>query len=42
VDSLCATFQEIFGGFREITKDFTPLEQRRLFHDNAVRLYDME
>jgi predicted TIM-barrel fold metal-dependent hydrolase len=42
VDGLCATFREIFGGFREIVKDLSPLEQRRLFHDNAVRLYDME
>lgn len=42
VDSLCATFRDIFGGFREIVRDLSPLEQRRLFHDNAVRLYDME
>jgi len=42
VDGLCAAFREIFDGFREITKDLSPLEQRRLFHDNAVRLYDME
>ena len=42
VDGLCATFAEICGGFREIAKDLSPLEQRRLFHDNAVRLYDME
>jgi len=42
VDGLCATYGEIYGGFRSIVKDFAPLEQRRLFHDNAVRLYDME
>jgi predicted TIM-barrel fold metal-dependent hydrolase len=42
VDGLCATFAEIYGGFREIVKDFSALEQRRLFHDNAVRIYAME
>ena len=42
VDSLCATFGTIFGGFREIVRDFTPAEQRALFQDNAIRIYDME
>jgi predicted TIM-barrel fold metal-dependent hydrolase len=42
VDGLCAKFAEIYGGFREIVKDFGALEQRALFHDNAVRIYAME
>ena len=42
VDSLCASFEEIYGGFREIVHDLAPLEQRALFHDNAVRIYAME
>ncbi|HEU4644906.1 MAG TPA: amidohydrolase family protein, partial [Burkholderiales bacterium] len=42
VDSLCASFDQIYGGFREIVKDLSPLEQRSLFHDNAVRIYAME
>jgi predicted TIM-barrel fold metal-dependent hydrolase len=42
VDSLCAGFAEIYSGFREIVKDFPAAEQRRLFHDNAVRIYAME
>lgn len=42
VDSLCASFGEIYGGFRDIVKDLSPLEQRSLFHDNAVRIYAME
>jgi predicted TIM-barrel fold metal-dependent hydrolase len=41
VDSLCATFEEIFDGFAAIVRDFAPHEQRALFHDNAVRLYDI-
>jgi predicted TIM-barrel fold metal-dependent hydrolase len=42
VDSLCATFGEIFGGFREIVADFTASDQRLLFRDNAIRIYAME
>lgn len=42
VDGLCASFDEIYSGFREIVRDFSPLEQRSLFHDNAVRIYAME
>ena len=42
VDGLCASFDAIYSGFREIVRDFPLLEQRRLFHDNAVRIYAME
>jgi predicted TIM-barrel fold metal-dependent hydrolase len=42
VDSLCASFDTIFSGFREIVAGFSGEEQRRLFHDNAVRIYAME
>ena len=42
VDGLCGTFDAIFSGFREMVRDFTPGEQRGLFHDNAVRIYGME
>lgn len=39
VDSLCASFATIFGGFREIVGEFSAAEQRALFHDNAIRIY---
>ena len=42
VDSLCATYREIFDGFATIVADFTTTEQRSLFHDNAVRIYALE
>jgi predicted TIM-barrel fold metal-dependent hydrolase len=42
VDGLCASFDEIYSGFRAIASGFTPGEQRALFHDNAVRIYAME
>jgi len=42
VEGLCASFDEIYAGFRQIVKGFATLEQRALFHDNAVRIYAME
>jgi predicted TIM-barrel fold metal-dependent hydrolase len=39
VDGLCATFDEIFAGFRAAVADLPPTQQRALFHDNAVRIY---
>ncbi len=39
VDSLCATFDEIYDGFFEIVKDMSGADRRRLFHDNAVAFY---
>jgi predicted TIM-barrel fold metal-dependent hydrolase len=39
VDSLCAPFATIFGGFREIVRDFPVEAQRALFRDNAIRHY---
>lgn len=42
VDGLCASFDEIYRGFRRIAEQFSAREQRALFHDNAVRLYAME
>jgi predicted TIM-barrel fold metal-dependent hydrolase len=42
VDSLCATFDEIFGSFAELTEHLAPDLQRKLFYDNAVRLYRLK
>ncbi|MDI1347407.1 MAG: amidohydrolase family protein [Pseudolabrys sp.] len=42
VDSLCATFSEIFGGFREIVADFSASDQRLLFRNSAIRIYAMD
>ncbi len=42
VDGLCASFDAIATGMREILRSFAPPEQRAFFHDNAVRIYDME
>lgn len=39
VDSLCASFDDIFEGFTSITRGFSPGERARLFHDNAMRIY---
>jgi predicted TIM-barrel fold metal-dependent hydrolase len=42
VDGLCASFDEIFSGFEDVTRGFADRERRTLFHDNAVRIYSME
>jgi predicted TIM-barrel fold metal-dependent hydrolase len=39
VDGLCGDFDTIYGGYETITRDFQPQDRRRLFHDNAVRVY---
>ena len=39
VDGLCASFDAIFTGFEAIVQDLTAADQRRLFHDNAARIY---
>jgi predicted TIM-barrel fold metal-dependent hydrolase len=39
VDSLCASFDDIFDGFAAITRDLSPDERARLFRDNAIRIY---
>lgn len=42
VDSLCGTYEEIFGGFVEISKDWSPSEQEAGFIGNAVRIYSLD
>ena len=39
VDSLWATFDEIFTGFLEITAGLPEADRRKLFHDNTERVY---
>ena len=39
VDGLVASFDTIYAGFKALTRDFSAGDRRRLFHDNAVRLY---
>ena len=42
VDSLRASFNEIYSAFDQITRGFAEDARRALFHDNAVRIYRME
>ena len=42
VDGLCASFDEVYGSFDEITQAFGESERRALFHDNATRIYRMK
>lgn len=42
VDSLIADLDTIFSGFKAIVRDLPEADQRRLFHDNAARVYRIE
>jgi len=42
VDGLCGSFDAIVTGMRGILHGFPEAGQRAFFHDNAVRVYDME
>jgi len=39
VDSLYSDYDTLYNAFKEIVKDFTDEEKRKLFHDNAARVY---
>ena len=41
VDGLCATFESLIGGFREIVAGLADGDQAKLFHDNAIVVYAM-
>jgi predicted TIM-barrel fold metal-dependent hydrolase len=42
VDSLVATFDTIYSGFEAIVAAFPAADRKKLFHDNAVRLYRLQ
>ncbi len=39
VDGVCASYDEIFSGFKSITADLSGPDRRKLFHDNAMSYY---
>lgn len=39
VDSVCASFETIFGGFEASVRHLPENQRRALFHDNAMRIY---
>lgn len=41
VDSLCASFAEIYGGFDALTRELSAGERKALFAGNAQRIYGM-
>ncbi len=42
VDGLAGNFKTIFDGFAEIVSDFSQTDQRKMFHDNAQRVYAID
>jgi predicted TIM-barrel fold metal-dependent hydrolase len=39
VDSRIGSLEVIYSGFRRVVADLPSADQRKLFHDNAERLY---
>jgi len=42
VDTLCADFRTIYEGFLEITRELSAEERRKLFFENACRVYRID
>lgn len=42
VDTLCAEFRTIFEGFFEITRDLSEADRKKLFFENACRIYRID
>ncbi|MCI0585175.1 MAG: amidohydrolase family protein, partial [Chloroflexi bacterium] len=42
VDGLVARFETIYDGFRAIVRELPATDQRKLFRDNAVRVYRLD
>jgi len=42
VDGVCGDLNTIFSGYKTITADFSLEDRRKLFHDNAIRIYRID
>jgi len=42
VDSVCGDLDTIFSGYKTITAGFAENERKKLFHDNAIRIYRID
>jgi predicted TIM-barrel fold metal-dependent hydrolase len=42
VDSVCGDLRTIFSGYKTITAGFSADERRKMFHDNAIRIYRID
>ena len=42
VDSVCASFETIYEGFEASVRHLPEAQRRALFHDNAIRIYNLE
>jgi predicted TIM-barrel fold metal-dependent hydrolase len=41
VDGLCGEFTTIYDGFMKATSDLTRADRLKMFHDNAIRIYQL-
>ena len=42
VDGVCGDLNTIFSGYKTITADFSLEDRKKLFHDNAIRIYRID
>ena len=42
VDRLAGSFETIYDGFLAAVAEYSPEDQRKLFHDNATRTYRLD
>ncbi len=42
VDSVCGDLDTIFAGYKTMTDAFSADERRKMFHDNAIRIYRID
>ena len=42
VDGLVADFDTIFQGYKDVVRGLPRDDQKKLFHDNALRFYRLE
>jgi predicted TIM-barrel fold metal-dependent hydrolase len=42
VDSVCGDLNTIFTGYKTITAGFAEEERKKMFHDNAIRIYRID
>lgn len=42
VDSVCGDLKTIFSGYKTITAGFSEAERKKMFHDNAIRIYRID
>ena len=41
LEKLHASYEELFAVYRKVMSEYTEVDQRKVFHDNAVKFYKL-